>query len=229
VPRHPLTLLTREVRPLVLRPGATCLLLQDLHAPFGDAERGMLAREAARKVVSREFDEYFDTLRLVAPNFTRLLAAARGSGLCVAYSCLGYRAGAGPSAFQAATGWCWDLDGPDGAFPDGWRPRDGEPVFAKPGWGVLAEPACEQFLRERGIESVVIAGTMLEFGIRQTATELADRGIGSLVISDGVVPLTEAGQSQVAGSMAHGLAKLRSTAETLDLLDVMRRDGSVVI
>src|SRR5918999_5918851 len=98
--RHPLPLLTREVPPLLLRPGATWLLLQDLHAPFGDAEGGALARLAARKVVAREFDDYFDTLRLIVPNVARLLGAARASGLGVVYSCLGHALGDRPSPFQ---------------------------------------------------------------------------------------------------------------------------------
>ena len=70
--------------------------------------------------------------------------------------------------------------------------------------------------------NLLVAGTMFDFGIRQTCYELADRGIGSLVVSDAVVPLTTAMQSPTAGSVAHGLTKLRTTAEVLDLLAVMR-------
>jgi nicotinamidase-related amidase len=227
--RHPLPLLTREVRPIELRPGTAWLLLQDLHAPFGDPEDGALAQMAASKVVSREFDDYFDSLRLVAPNVGRLLHAARASGLSVVFSCLGHEPGEPPSAFQEATGWCWELGGPDGRFPAAWAPMDGEPVFAKPGWGALANPAFARFLEERVVANLLVAGTMLDFGIRQTCYELADRGIGSLVVSDAVVPLTLAAQGHTAGNIAHGLTKLRSTAEVLDLLAVLRREGSVLV
>jgi nicotinamidase-related amidase len=227
--RHPLPLLTREVRPIELRPGATWLLLQDLHAPFADLEGGALARLAAGKVVSREFDDYFDTLRLIAPNVERLLSAARTSGLGVVYSCLGHERGKPPSTFQEATGWRWDLGGPDGRFPAAWAPASEEPVFAKPGWGALANPAFARSLAERAVANFLIAGTMFDFGIRQTCYELADRGIGALVVSDAVVPLTLPAQGHTAGNIAHGLTKLRSTAEVLDLLAVLRREGSVLI
>jgi pentatricopeptide repeat protein len=227
--RHPLPLLTREVRPLSLRPGATWLLLQDLHAPFADPDHGALMAMANRKVLAREFDEYTDGLRLVAPNVQRLVAAARAHGLSVVYSCLGYRDSDEPSAFQRATGWCWRLDGPEGAFPPAWRPAAGDPVFAKPGWGALANPDFARFLDERGVENLLIAGAMFDFGIRQTCYELMDRGLGSLVVSDAVAPLTLAAQGHVAGNLAHGLVKLRSTAEVLDLLDEMRREGSVLV
>jgi pentatricopeptide repeat protein len=102
-------------------------------------------------------------------------------------------------------------------------------VFAKPGWGALANPAFARFLDERGIENLLVAGAMFDFGIRQTCYELMDRGLGALVVSDAVAPLTLAAQGHVAGNLAHGLVKLRSTAEVLDLLDVMRREGMVLV
>src|SRR4051794_21570895 len=136
--RHPLTLLTREVRPLSLRPGATLLLLQDLHAPFADIDDGALAQMARDKVVGREFDEYTDALRLIGPNVELVVAAARDHGLGVVYSCLGHERDQEPSSFQRATGWLWPLDGVETVFPAAWRPAPGDPVFAKPGWGALA-------------------------------------------------------------------------------------------
>lgn len=185
--------------------------------------------EARRKVVIREFDDYIDSFNSIVPNVTRLLEAVRETGLGVVYSCLGYQAGEGPSALQVATGWLWNLDTSDGAFPDNWRPRVGEPVFTKAGWGAVANPALAQFLREAGVENVVIAGTMFEFGIRQTCYELSDRGIGCLVVSDAVASITPAAHTHTAGDIAHGLTKLRSTAELLDLLPSLAQKGSVLI
>jgi nicotinamidase-related amidase len=227
--RHPLPLLTREVAPLALRPGSTWLLVQDLHAPFADLEGGALARLATAKVVGREFEEYGDALRLIGPNLEALIAAARDSGLGVVYSCLGHEEGQEPSAFQAATGWCWNLDGRDGDFPVGWGPHQGESVFPKPGWGALASPGFATFLEEHEIANLVVVGAMFDFGIRQTCYELMDRGIGSLVVSDAVAPVTLAAQAHVSGNLAHGLVKLRSTAELLDLLVTMRRAGEVLV
>ena len=227
--RHPLTLLTKEVRPVPLEPGRTMLLVQDLHAPFADLTDGALATMAAQKVVNREFDEFSDTLRLVAPNLERIVNAAREHRIGVVYSCLGYGPGEAPSAFQEATGWCWQVSGEASVFPAPWRPEPGERVFTKPGWGALANPAFAQFFEEQGVASLIVIGTMLDFGIRQTCYELADRGLGSLVISDAVVPLTLAAQGHTTGNLAHGLIKLRSTAELIDLLAVMRQAGSVLV
>jgi nicotinamidase-related amidase len=222
-------LLTKEVRPIRLEPGRTWLLVQDLHAPFADPTEGALASLAARKVVSREFDEFSDTLRLVAPNLGRLVNVARDHRIGVVYSCLGHAPNEEPSAFQEATGWCWRVTGEASDFPAPWRPEPGERVFTKPGWGALANPAFARFLDEQGAANLIVIGTMLDFGIRQTCYELADRGLGCLVISDAVVPLTLAAQGHTTGNLAHGLIKLRSTAELIDLLAVVRQEGAVLI
>lgn len=227
--RHPLPLLTREVPPLVLRPGQTRLLVQDMHAPFADLENGALARQAQMKVLSREFDEFNDGMRLIGSNIAEVIAAARESGLGVVFSCLGHQGDKQPSPFQSATGWHWNLDGPDGAFPGGWQPQANEPVFSKPGWGALANPAFKAFLESHAMQNLIVIGAMFDFGIRQTCYELMDHGIGALVVSDAVAPLTLAAEGPVAGNLAHGLTKLRSTAELLDLLTVMRQDGEVLV
>lgn len=227
--RHPLPLLTREVRPLDLRPQNTCLLMQDLHTAFADPEQGWLARCARQKVLMREFDEYFDEVRLVRPLITQVLRRARSLGLPVVYTCLGHRGTDVPSPFQQATGWLWNLDGEAGGFPPDWAPQDGEPVFAKPAWGALAQPALADWLAAAGVQNAVIMGCMLDFGIRQTCGELADRGIGALVVTDGTAALTQAARSAVSGNMAHGLTKFRTAAELLDLLTVLEREGTVLI
>jgi nicotinamidase-related amidase len=215
--RHPLPLLTQAVPAIQLDRAHTCLLLQDLHAPFADAAGGWLAARARAKVLLREFDEYFDALDLIAPNITRVLSAARGLGIQVVYSCLGYFSPGQPSAMQQAMGWEWNLDGPDGAFPSAWQPQPGEAVFAKPGWGALANPELVHYLRQHNISTVVVAGSMFEFGIRQSCGELADGGIAHLIVADGVAALTHVGRAYTGGSIAHGMTKLRSTGELLAL------------
>ncbi|CAN5740389.1 hypothetical protein BH23CHL2_BH23CHL2_30110 [soil metagenome] len=70
---------------------------------------------------------------------------------------------------------------------------------------------------------------MYDYGIRDTCYQLTDLGIASLVASDAVVALTNAGQAHTSVNLAHGLTKLRSTAEILDLLQVMKDQGYVLV
>lgn len=227
--RHPLTLLTNEVPPIDLHPERSCLLLQDVHRPLADPDDGWLARKAREKVLAREFDEYFDMLRLVSLNFTRLQNVCRESQIPVVFSCLGYEEATGPSAFQVATGWTWAVDGDDWGFPDAWTPGSSDVVIARPGWGALSSSRLHAFLGERRIDSVIVAGTLYDYGIQQTCYELTAVGVSSLVASDAVVATTHAAQSHTSGNLAHGLTKLRSTAEILDLLEVMSNEGHVLV
>ena len=227
--RHPLTLLTGEVPAVRLEPGRTCLILQDVHKPLADAGGGWLARRAREKVLMREFDEYVDTLEIISDNFRALAEACRQSGIEVAYVSLGKLSDQSLSPFQEATGWVWDSGGLDWGFPRGWHPSEGDRLFIKQGWGALSSPEFGIYVEERDIGSVIVAGTMYDYGIRHTCFELADMGIPSLVASDAVVALTHAGQGHTSGNLAHGLTKLRSTAEILDLLEVMRGDGYVLV
>jgi nicotinamidase-related amidase len=229
IERHSLPLVTNAVLPFTLDRTHTCLLLHDLHAPFADLEHGAMLREARRRGVTREFDEYRATFALIAPVIGQVLAAFRERRIPAVYSCLGYRAGTPPSGFQTATGWCWDLDGPDGAFPAAWTPLPDESVFAKPGWGALMDPAFRQYLAERGIASVVVMGTLFEFGVRQTCGELGDSGLGALVVSDGVAALTHAANARTSGDLAHGATKLRTSGELLDLLARLDAEERVLV
>lgn len=227
--RHPLPLVTRETQPLIINRDNTCLLLQDLHTPFTDTENGWLPKRISEKVLDREFDEYFHLLDLVTPNIIKVLEAFREKSIPVVYSSTGYFSEEGPSVFQKATGWTWDLGSSLGNFPPQWEPLQTETVFSKPGWSALANPEFRKHLDETNISNVVVMGTMFDFGIRQTCVELGDVGIGSLIVSDGVAALTQMGQDYTGNSIALGLVKLRSAAEILGLLEVLFSEGSVIV
>lgn len=229
ISRHPLPLLTKEVPRLVLHRQQTILLAQDLHTPFTDWETGWLATWARSKVLLREFDEYADALALIRPNLQQVIAAARTQQLSVVYSCLGYRPPQTPSTFQTATDWLWDLNGPDGRFSADLQPWPAEPIYTKPGWSALGNPALGTYLEEQQVTNVILLGTMLEFGLRQTALALADWGLGVLIVSDGVVALTQAGGRQAAGELGHGLTKLRTTGELLGLLARLSAEETVLV
>ena len=226
--RHPLTLVTKETRPINLTASNTCLLLQDLHAPFADPEHGWLARRVKEKVLSREFDDYFELLAIISQNIPKVLRAARDLGMPVVFSSLG-QADNNISDFQQATGWSWDLNGENGGYPTAWEPREGELILPKPGWSALSNPDFGAYLEENNIANVAVMGAMLDFGISQTCLDLSDRGVSSLIVSDAVAALTRPSQEYTSGNIAHGLIKLRTTSEVIDLLQVVEKEGSFLI
>ena len=224
--RHPLSLLTREVAPVPLTASRTVLLLQDLHAPFADPAEGWLAREARRKFVAREFDEYFAQVPTVVANAARLLDAARHLGLGVHYVVWADGPN-GLAPLPAAMGWTWQADTLEVAFPDVLRSRPGEAVHAKPGWGALTAPSLRAALAAHGADAVILAGLPFDFGVRHTCFELADAGYRTLLASDATTALTAAAEAPTRGNLAHGATKLRSTDEVLDLLARVPTEGCV--
>jgi nicotinamidase-related amidase len=224
--RHPLPLVTREVAPVPLT-RRTALVLQDLHAPFSDPATGALALEAGRRYVAREFDDYWRAVPAAIANAGRVLEAARGLGLAVHHVCWAVPPGGEPSALQQAMGWTWQLDGPQGTFPEAVRPRIGESVHAKSGWGALGTSALAGALRSAGIESVLMVGLPLDFGVRHTLLELADAGYCSLLADDATAALTVTAEAPSRGNLSHGATKLRSTAEVLGLLGRIPAEGCV--
>ena len=227
--RHPLTLVIKETLPLNLTVENTCVLLQDLHSPFTDVDDGWLVNKVNQKVLMREFDDYFHLFGLIRPNIPRVLQTARQMGIRVAYSCLGYGRFESPSLFQRATGLEWDLTTPLGRHPEAWRPLDEEPVFSKPGWSALANANFTTYLARNNVQNVIIMGSMLDFGIRQTCLELSDRGIQSLIVGDASFGLTDAGHIYTNDAVTHGLVKIRNTGELLLLLKTLQEEGSVLI
>lgn len=216
--RHPLSLLTREVAPVALGLSQAALVLQDMHAPFADPRDGALAREARRRGVEREFDEYWGIVPDALANAARLLEAARSLGLAVHHVRWGHAPGEAPSDLQRAMGWTWAFAGGEAGVDERLTPRAGEGVYAKPGWGAWGSPGLRAALRDAQVATVVLCGLPFDFGIRHSAYEFADAGLRTLIASDATAALTAAAEAPTRGNLAHGTTKLRSTAEVLDLL-----------
>ena len=225
--RHPLSLLTREVAPIALVRKHTALVLHDLHAPFTDPDDGALAREARRRGVEREFDEYWHAVPDALANAARLLEAARDLGLPVHHVRWGHAAGDAPSELQRAMGWVWDLGGDPGRVDERLAPRSGEGLHAKAGWGAWTALSLRSAFQRDEVASVVLCGLPFDFGIRHSCFEFADAGLRTLVASDATAALTAAAEAPTRGNLAHGVTKLRSTAEVLDLLERVAREGTV--
>jgi nicotinamidase-related amidase len=221
-PRFPLTLLTGAVPPLTLSRAGTIALLQDAHAPFTDFTDGALAREAARRFVLREFDEYAQALPSAIARAAALLAAARAAGIRVHHVTWATAASEAPTPLSRALGWTW---APDDRFPEGLAPAAGDVRHLKGGWSALTSPTLRAALA--GVETVILAGFPFDFGVRHSALALADAGIAVLLAEDATAPITAACGIHTRGMLAHGLTKLRSSAEITDLLARLPSEGRV--
>jgi nicotinamidase-related amidase len=73
------------------------------------------------------------------------------------------------------------------------RPKAGEPVMRKHLPGAFTGTALEGFLRERGVDRVVIAGFMTQMCVDTTARQAAHLGFGVSVLADATAAMAVKG------------------------------------
>lgn len=227
--RHPLTLITRATRPIIVRPNNTCFLMQDLNFPFTNIQEGWVGSKAKRKEVIGEFDDYFSMIDRIQSNVTAILSTARNTGIKVLYSCLGYYDYESPSPFQKAIGGDWNLEGIAATHFQDWQPKPTEIMLSKPGWGASGNPYFMEYMAEQKIENVVIVGSMFGLGVRQTSIEMADKGLAVLIASDAITDVSYSELQTGLLGIAHGLIKVRSSGEIVDIMERMNDYGEVVV
>ncbi|MGM7420797.1 cysteine hydrolase family protein [Cellulosimicrobium sp. CpK407] len=82
------------------------------------------------------------------------------------------------------------------------RPQDlgpGEIVVWKPRWSAFHRTPLEGLLRERGVDTVVVAGCNFPNCPRATLTDASERDLRAVVVPDAVSGTTEEGLAQVVG------------------------------
>jgi nicotinamidase-related amidase len=150
---------------LVLDPGRTALVLVDL-------QNGVVGMPVA----PLSGEEVVSAATTLARHFRR-------SGAPVVAVTVGYPGGELPPVDaplpplpeSMPTGWDQVVDGL--AEPSDIR-------ITKPGWGAFAATGLADALRERGVDTVVLAGIATNFGVEQTAREAVSHGFAVLVASD---------------------------------------------
>lgn len=101
--------------------------------------------------------------------------------------------------------------------------RNGEPVFVKHTSSAFASTGLEAYLREHGIEYLVVTGAVAGFCINSTVRAGADLGFGMMVVRDAVLgfDLPFAGlsaQTIFDVTMAHLEADFARMANTADIM-----------
>ena len=137
-------------------------------------------------------------LARAVPPTQRLLAAARAAGVMVVHTREGHRpdlsdcppakrrrgrlavgiGDQGPMGRVLVRG-----EAGHGIVPE-LAPVDGEPIVDKPGKGAFYATDLEATLRNRGIESLWVAGVTTEVCVNTTVREANDRGFECLVLED---------------------------------------------
>ncbi|MBS1147561.1 MAG: isochorismatase family protein, partial [Proteobacteria bacterium] len=140
-----------------------------------------------------------DALRRPIPAIRNLLATARRLGMLVVHTREGHRpdlSDCPPAKLERsrAAGAEIGSAGPLGRllvrgefghdFIDELKPRSGEPVVDKPGYGAFHQTDLGQILSNRGIRDLVLTGVTTEVCVHSTLREAVDHGYRCMLASD---------------------------------------------
>ena len=182
-----------------IEPRATALLLLDLQVAHLDPDRGLGRRLRA---YPEQHHYYFGRLAdVVLPNVARLQAFFREHGLQIVYTRLGLQTADGrdlaPWSWQAAAQRAAPPDAPP-RYPPGaperelWptlAPRPDELVLDKSTLSPFNSTALDQYLRNMGVENLVVAGVLTDAAVEATARDAGDRGFNAMAVEDACAAL----------------------------------------
>jgi nicotinamidase-related amidase len=185
-----------------LTPARTCLLLFDFLVGHAAKDRQRYAP--------------------VLTNAGKLLAAARASGVMVAYARADHRADGGttartlhdsgprPPLITSGT--------PEAAIVPELAPRPDEYMVPKHRWSAFHGTYLDLALRARGVDTVILTGGSTEIGISSTAYAARDLDYNLVIVSDACTSAKHEVQAQLMREVYPRLARVRTTAQVLEML-----------
>jgi len=225
--RQPFTLFTNEIPPFLIKKKNTVLLIQDFHNYFSNTKEGVLFKISDELYLNQELEEYKKLLLITKKNIIEILKGVRNfNNINILYTCLGYFENEKLSIFLKTLGWNLLLE-KENLFEKKIKPHQNDLIFSKGYWSALTNLSFVKSLKNNKIENVIICGNILEYGIINTTFDLMNMGIKTLIVSDAVTSLTYQANNFTKGSIAHGLIKLRSTGETLELINNINANNQV--
>lgn len=168
---------------------------------------------------------YLPPARAIASNAMRLLTAFRKSKRPVLYTVHAYE---DPSSEGGLTVRRWKktcLAGtPEAGIFSALRPGPGERVFRKTRYSAFSNPEFERFLREQGIEELVLAGVMTHLCVESTAREAFSKDFQTTVLADAAACPEEDLHLGSLRNLACGFSRVIKTSELLAEL-MPKRNG----
>jgi nicotinamidase-related amidase len=178
---------------------ATALLLVGLQVAQLDPDRGLGQR--LRRQPARHAYYYGRVREAVLPNVARLQAFFRQHGRQLVYTRLGLLTADG----RDLASWSWQAaaqresaDAAPPRYPPGaperelWpalAPRPDELVLDTTTLSPFNSTALDQYLRNMGVENLVVAGVLTDAAVETTARDAGDRGFNVIAVEDACAAL----------------------------------------
>jgi nicotinamidase-related amidase len=96
--------------------------------------------------------------------------------------------------------------------------QQGDRVITKRQWGAFYGTDLEQWLRRKGIRTILMTGIATNFGVESTARAAFDRGFELIFVEDAISTMTPEMHEFPMKTIFPRMGKVRSTAEVLEAL-----------
>jgi len=208
--------------PVPVDPRQTALVVVDMQYASGSRNHGLgafLQREG--KLADAEY-RFSRIENLIVPNIQKLLAAWRSAGAPVIYLTVGARnadySDAPPHVrkfFQICNNY---RGSKENEIVEELKPLPDEPVYLKNTMGAFASVDLAKVFDDMGVKSAVYTGVSTNNCVDTTAREAADRGYGSILVSDATGTCSETMQNTTLASFQRLFGQVMTTEEVIGLL-----------
>ncbi len=96
--------------------------------------------------------------------------------------------------------------------------REGDLAITKRHWGAFGETGLEKALREKGVETIVLAGLVTNFGVESTARQAVALGFQVIVIEDACSSIDAESHRFAMERILPSIGRVRKAAEIREAL-----------
>jgi nicotinamidase-related amidase len=119
-----------------------------------------------------------------------------------------------------------DAGAPKFAFPADWmeivpelQPQPGDCLITKHRWGAFIGTSLDNYLRQRGVTQVILAGVATSIGVESTARSAYDHGYNVVLVVDAMTDRDADAHSNSVARIFPRLGETANAAEVLELLN----------
>lgn len=217
-PRVPFKNLSRATPPFRVRKENAALLLMDAQRFTTRRDEG-LGLEAQNRGILREFEEYYAQVDAALRNMKRLLAGCREHGLTIIHSVLN---GNVLSRSLRVSGLPIPIGTPEAEIRLEVAPLPTELVLPRGTYSPFAGEALLPILREKRVDTLVVAGMLANTTVDLAVREAADHDLGVIMVWDASASESLYWHEIVKTGLVGPLIRIRTAQQVIEMMEGTR-------
>lgn len=217
--RVPYKMIAAPIPAEKLQTNKTAIILLDFQKYTCDRDTGLASR-INEKGIKPEFDEYYRMVDEAKKNCSKLLEVCRHHDMETIF-CYMFDKGKPNQYSRQFEVSQYPLPSGDLSkeYLAGVTPENGDEVITRDYYSPFLNTGLEEKLRAKGIGTLILAGTLYNYTVSQTAREAADRGFTVIVVWDSCAGETLDWHMVTKTGIMGGLILSRRTYEVIEMVE----------